>query len=281
MADTKPPRILCQPDGEKSCGACCGMYNHVDHDQEAMRRRLRERTLAFYREADVEDTDSLTEFRHRWEDGQEVKMLDALPSCPFLGFIDLDPDDADSEGRRVGCLVHPMQNDGIDGRDCGVYDRFICDEYLCAAHDVLRRDEVQLVIEAVDDSYLYGLLITNPKYVRQLMELVARRAGARPRAKYLLAHQVVAAAAECFELMRDWSFRGEEGIFGQVRVDSNLNMKRRALPSERHDVDAEPVDVLLVCLGTECDSVEQLRQARRIVDDRVDAMARAVEQVRP
>ncbi len=277
----QPPRILCQPDGAKSCGACCGMYNHIDHGPSATRRRLTARTLQFHKQVDVTDTESLAQFRERYEDGDDVKMLTALPSCPFLGFIDLDGDDDSSQGSKVGCLVHPAQNGGVDGRDCGVYDRFICDEYLCAAHDVLRRDEVQLVVDAVEDSYLYGLLITNPKYVRHLLKLVADRVGARPDSRQLRDKTVIDAAGDCFELMRRWSFRGEEGIYGQVRVDADLNMKRRPLPAEKHGVDAEPVDVLLVCLGTECEDVEQLHRARRIVDDRVEALARAVAELRP
>ena len=276
------PGILCHPDGEKSCGACCGMYNHVDHGDDELRRRLRERTRAFFDECDIDDEESLRDFRHRWEDGADVKLLKALPSCPFLGFVDFDDaDDGDGDFGRVGCLVHPLQNDGVDGRDCGIYDRFICDEYLCAAHDILGDEELQLILDAVDDSYLYGLMITNPKFVRQLLQLVADRAGVWPTRRLLEQSEIVEEAQLCFEMMRDWPYRADDGIFGQMRVDGELNTKRRPLPAERHDVTSVDVDVLLACLGTACESVDELEEARRIVEERVDALAEVVERLHP
>lgn len=275
------PQILCHPDGEKSCGACCGMYNHAEFGEDETRRRLVERTRAFFRETSIDDEESLREFRHRWEDGEDVKLLEALPSCPFLGYVDMEPGDESESVGRVGCLVHPLQNDGVDGRDCGVYDRFICDEYLCAAHDILREEEVQLVLDAVDDSYLYGLLITNPKFVRQLLELVARRVGTMPAGRILSDDDVIEAASGCFEMMRHWPYRHESGIFGQVQVDDELNMTRRELPGDRHDVDNRDIDVLLLCLGTECEDVDELKQARSDVERRLVAFAEAVDTALP
>jgi len=275
------PQILCHPDGEKSCGACCGMYNHAEYGEEQTHQRLVERTRAFFRETSIDDEESLREFRHRWEDGEDVKLLEALPSCPFLGYVDMEPGDESESVSRVGCLVHPLQNDGVDGRDCGVYDRFICDEYLCAAHDILRDEEVQLVLDAVDDSYLYGLLITNPKFVRQLLELVARRVGTMPAGRILGDQNVIEAASACFEMMRNWPYRHQRGIFGQVQVDDELNMTRRQLPGERHGVDNRDIDVLLLCLGTECEDIEELTQARNDVERRLAALSEAVDTVLP
>ena len=272
-------RILCHPDQNKSCGACCGMYNHVDHGQSQTTERLGRRTQAFYEEAQVDDEASLASFRKRWEDTAKDKLLTGLPSCPFLGFIDQEPGDA--AGSRVGCLVHPLQNDGVDGRDCGVYDRFICEDYLCAAHEVLRKEETQLVIDAIDDSYLYGLLITNPKFVRHLLELVARRNGAMPTAKILEQPAVVEAAGACFELVRHWEYRGDDGIFGQVEVAGALDTTRRPLPAEQFGVDSADVDVLLVCMGTKCTNTNELEEARGLVEERVRQFATAIERESP
>ncbi len=279
MSDTVP-QTLCHPDGRKSCGACCGLYNHVVHDEEATWARLLRRTRAFYQEASVGDEQSLTKFREKWEDGPEDKLLTGLRSCPFLGFVDFDPaEDETRQGRpkQVGCLVHPLQNDGVDGRDCGIYDRFICEDYLCAAHDVLRRAEIRLVLDAVDDSYLYGLAVTNPKFVRKLLELVADRTGALPGGTVLRRPEVIAAAGRCFELMRDWPYRAEDGIFGQVEVAGELDTARRKMPAELLGVEEAPEDVLLVCMGTQCDTVEELKEARQIVVEVVDRLADAAQ----
>ncbi len=254
------------------------MYNHVDHDREATHSRILRRTKAFFETACVDDEVSLQDFRKRWEDGPEDKLLSGLPSCPFLGFLDYDATDSP---RVVGCLVHPLQNDGLDARDCGIYDRFICDDYLCAAHDVLRREEARLVVQAVDGSYLYGLLITNPRYVRQLMSLVADATGAQPTPKVLGTPEVVEAAGRCFALFDNWPHRPEDGIFGQVKVAGELDTERRRMPAEALDVEQDPVDVLLVCLGTECAGPDELARARGRVRKPLDALIEAVERAQP
>ncbi len=264
-------RVLCHPDGEKSCGACCGMYNHREWGEEEVRERLRRRTRAYHQEARIDDLESLRDFRAKWEDPPAVKLLTELPSCPFLGFLGDD-------GERVGCLVHPLQNDGIDGRDCGVYDRFICEDYLCAAHDVLRREEVDFVLAAVKDSYLYGLAITNPRFVRTLMEEVARRTGAQPGAKDLLAPAVVEAGARCFEWLRAWRFRGEDGIFGQSEVTGPLQTARRRELAPGVVAEKTGVDLLLLCLGTRCAGEVEVDQARRLVVRGLEELSEAVDQ---
>lgn len=270
-------KSLCHPGGGKSCGACCGMYNHVEWGSGAVQARLRERTLAYRRSAQISDVESLRRFRQEWEDQGEVKLLTGLPACPFLGFIDLFTDE--DRGQRVGCLVHPLQNDGVDGRDCGVFDRFICEDYLCAAHDILRARERQLVIDAVEDSYLYGLVITNPRFIRTVLELLADRCGGEPSAAVLKDERVVAAAGGVFELLRGWPYRGRDGIFGQVEVSGALDTRRRRLPAEALGLEFYEVDVLLVCMGTECESAEELWEARSLVEVQLAGLVSAVEAV--
>ncbi len=284
MSEDRPPKVLCHPDGKKSCGACCGMYNHVEHGQSQTMQRLRRRTRAFHRNTSIDDEASLKAFRQRWEDDEKVKLMTGLPSCPFLGFVDgVEPSKTEQQGRAriVGCLVHPLQNDGVDGRDCGVYDRFICEDYLCAAHNILRTDEIRLVLDSIDDSYLYGLVITNPKFVRQLLELVARRTGAWPSKKVLSRPAVLEAAGRCFEQMREWPYRDNDGIFGPVGVTGAVETRRRDMPADVFDVDPDPVDMLLVCMGTACKSTEELYSARRRIDAEVDALAAAVKRAQP
>ena len=257
------------------------MYNHVDPEQQATDERLRRRTRAFLDSARVQEPATLKKFRKQWEDGEEVKLLTGLPSCPFLGFVDADEPGEVNEAAVVGCMVHPLQNDGVDGRDCGVYDRFICEDYLCAAHDILRTEEKRLVIDAIDDSYLYGLVVTNPKFVRHLLELVARRTGAMPTAKILRRPAVLEAARRCFEQLRQWPFRSNDGIFGQVQVSGALETRRRRMPADDLELDEDPLDMLLVCMGTECESADELREARRRLEVPVEKLAQAVAREQP
>jgi hypothetical protein len=85
---------LCAPDGEKSCFACCppirpAGYEHVDH-RNAVARMLRENTASF----------------HTRDEG--VFPIRGF-SCWALGYVD-------SGYRLIGCLLHPVQNHGLDLR---------------------------------------------------------------------------------------------------------------------------------------------------------------------
>lgn len=289
---TQVPRTLCQPPSmqggeQKSCGACCGMYNQRDElSSHHTLARLRHRTLAYFQTASIHDEESLQRFRAIHEPTPDQKLLDGLPSCPFLGLLNASPqsleDDAswlESASRsRVGCLVHPLQNHGTDGRDCGVYDRTICEGYLCAAHDVMKTDEKWLVLTAIKDSYLYGLVITDTRFVRELFEAAAHINGAYPSPRFLRRVRAVHAAKDFFELKRDWPYRHPvDGIFGQVIPVIDLETRRRPGPSESLGLEPDPLtESILRCLGTHVSTREQLDRARAVVRERIDAFARAV-----
>jgi hypothetical protein len=253
------------------------MYNRVDSDESSTLERLAERTLAYRDEADIGDEDSLASFRARWETTDpDEKLLDGLPNCPFLGLLGFDGSDEPAD-HKVGCMVHPLQNDGVDGRDCGVYDRQICEEYLCAAHDILEDYEKWLVIQSTSDSYLYGLVITDVKFVRQLFEQVARINGKYPSAVDVQRSGVAEAAADYFELKRDWPFAGDDGVFGQMVPGEGLETTRRKGPSSLLDCEPDVNEAILTCLGTQVESRAQLETARDRVRGRVEAVAAAMD----
>lgn len=254
------------------------MYNRTDSTEAATLERIAERTLAFSQEAEVGSRDSLSAFARRWEETRaDQKLLSELPNCPFLGLLGYeDRTGSDPRSHRVGCLVHPLQNDGVDGRDCGVYDRQTCEEYLCAAHDLLAGREKMLVVQAIGDSYLYGLVITDVRFVRQLFERAADINGMDPPTRCVQRAQALEAAGAYFELKRDWPYRAEDGVFGQMRAGQGLECSRRAGPAIGLGMEPGPFDAVLTCLGTKVSSADELRAARATVRERVEAFARAV-----
>lgn len=267
------PRVLCHPDGRKSCGACCGMYNHIDHARDATYARLRRRSEAM-RHIDVSDEAALTRFRETHEPPLPRRLMPELPTCPFVGFVGSKERSDDANG-CVGCLVHPSQNDGTDGRDAGVYDQDTCETYLCAAHDVLRNDEKWLVIAAIDDSYTYGLVVTDPLFVRQLFQRTATLNGGYPTTHAVRRTEAIAAACDYFALKTQWPWRALDGVFGQVTAGIGLDTPRRTGPSASLDVEPDPHEAILRCLGTQVRSVDALHAARAAVDVRIRAFARA------
>lgn len=240
------------------------MYNHAGADAASTMAALRERTDAFRREADIHDAASLRAFRQRWE-VTTGKLVGGLPNCPFLGVLHTD---------RVGCLVHPAQHGGVDGRDCGVYDRHVCEDYLCAAHAVLRPIEKWLVIEACPDSYTYGLVVTDPLFVRQLFEQAAAINHAMPTASRVMAQP--AAARRYFSLKVDFAYRASDGVLGQVHGSAGLDTPRRSSPAQILGVPSSRWDTILCCLGAHCADPEELDQARQLVAGAVREFADAV-----
>jgi hypothetical protein len=91
---TEMPSTLCAPDEEKSCFACCPPirppgYEHLQYTNE-IKRVLRENTASLRREE--KSLSPITGF-----------------SCWALGYLD-------GGFKRIGCLLHPSQNDGEDLR---------------------------------------------------------------------------------------------------------------------------------------------------------------------
>ena len=85
---------LCFPDSSKSCFACCppirpAGYDHFDY-QNIIRRSLLENSSQF----NPEDKD--------------IRPITGF-SCWAMGYLD-------SEYRQPGCLLHPVQNNGVDLR---------------------------------------------------------------------------------------------------------------------------------------------------------------------
>jgi hypothetical protein len=91
---TEYSSTLCAPDGQKSCFACCPPirppgYEHLQYTNE-IKRVLRENTASLRRE------------------DKSLRPITGF-SCWALGYLD-------GGFKRIGCLLHPFQNDGEDLR---------------------------------------------------------------------------------------------------------------------------------------------------------------------
>lgn len=191
---------LCQPDGVKSCAACCGIYNYVENRREALSERFAYRThlFAMVREGRLE-LDAYRDAVRRREDGKRI--YHTIYTCEFVGYLN-------DSATRVGCMLHPLQNDGRDLRVVSFYGRDICEGHFCPSYEKLTAHEARIVIDTIHDWYLYGAVITDIDFVKAFLRRVQDEMG-----EEVLAERVRAniSARTCllryFELKTTWPFR--------------------------------------------------------------------------
>ena len=143
---SKFPTTLCAPDEEKSCFACCPPirppgYDHSPYANE-IKRVLRENTASLRREE------------------RAIFPITGF-SCWALGYLD-------GGFKRIGCLLHPTQNDGEDlryrvdyGDKCA---RESCVEAGIFAHLAPETKNFWLRLSEGLDSFSYSSRTRNPLF---------------------------------------------------------------------------------------------------------------------
>lgn len=162
---------LCRPDDQKSCAACCGLYNIPDATRPALWKNLEARTLLFRQtERSVEAIQKFETMIR--ESGTVSSVDDAIHVCEFTGFLD-------DRFKVVGCMLHPSSpgNQGIDLRGLCHYGSMACKAFFCPAWDELDQPRRSILLDTIDDWHLYGLVITDLDFVRSLFGLVEERLG--------------------------------------------------------------------------------------------------------
>jgi hypothetical protein len=260
---------LCHPDTEKSCGACCGLYNWRDHSRHRLRALLAART-ELYTSCKAR-TSSIELYRARVRQlDPPHKLCEAVYNCEFLGFTD--------EGkRRVGCLLHPAANSGSDLRSLSFYGKELCQGHQCPSHSYLSKEEKKAVMNAVDDWYLYGLVITDIDLVKDFLEKAAVTLGSTIQAHRIRGGAPRKALAEFFSLKETWPFRSRGSRFGKYAFSyaeyriAKIDYARLGLTR------ASPFDGILSSLGSEFSSARELKEAEEIVGDHLRRFTQTYE----
>lgn len=258
---------LCQPDGCKSCGACCGLYNYVDNSREALETRLRERTRLFERVRSGELT--LDEYRAAIKYREDHRRIyKTIYACEFVGF--LEPQEL-----RVGCLLHPAGNGGRDLRDISFYGQEICDGHFCPSYEKLAAHEKEIMVALIDDWYLYGAVITDIDFVKSFFVHVQNRLGESVRPQRLLAdEESCAALREYLQLKVSWPFRDQ----------TRLRFGKYFFVGEEYDIDridyaslGVPVpafDAIFLSLSSRFEGADEVVRAREIIEDKIERFCR-------
>jgi len=248
---------LCQPDKVKSCGACCGLYNYKAAGREDLIQRLTQRTERFN---SIPRT--MPAFREFSDWVKEVepqdKLFQTIYNCEFLGFLDQDL-------RRVGCLLHPAQNNGTDFRSCSFYGEDLCAAHRCESYRKLSIEETQGVMHALEDWFLYGLCITDIDLVKGFFFHASQLLGERPDPR-VLAHDMVSESLASFLVLKiRWPFRTQEqGRFGKYCFAEDEYREAR-IPYDRLGAARSPYDAILLSLASDFSSHEELNAAEQLI----------------
>lgn len=249
--------VLCQPDAEKSCAACCGLYNYADSSRKSLTERLRARTRRFGQiaktpgglERYAEETLAKEDSRKRYE---------VIYCCEYLGFLD-------EQERRVGCLVHPAQNSGLDRRGGSFYGQELCAGHLCPSHQYLPKHQSQILIKIIDDWYLYGLCLTDIDLVTNYFRLLSDRIGEELKPTVFVNQALKEIAREYFNWKVFWPFRSPDiNRLGKYYFDGSQYMISR-IDYEKFGREKSPLDPIFLSLSSCFSRAGEIEQAETLI----------------
>lgn len=264
---------LCQPDASKSCGACCGLYNYADSTRESLTRRLRKRT-EYFSETVQEPEDIVTFSRMVTMQEEQSKLYEVIYCCEYLGFLD-------GEERRVGCLLHPLQRDGVDLREMSFYGKELCDGHLCPSYHYLSRMEKQALIHIIDDWYLYGLCVTDIDLVKSYFRIISEALGEMPHPEKWNDDILREIALRFFSLKVSWPYRSPAtNRFGKYYFDGSQYMIKyidyASLGCEKSRFDA-----IFLSLSSEFRNRDEVREGENLIQANIDEFVSAYVQALP
>jgi len=259
-------RPLCQR-GAASCGACCGLYNQRDPSRPEVQALLSRRTAAL---AGVPRTaEAFRTAASRVREEETAPLFPSVRVCPLLGWLD----EAET---KVGCLAHPLATGGVDLRDCGVYDVRICDTFFCPSHSWFSEEEAELCVDlCAGDPFLYGLVVTDVRFLRAALAGVAELAGSRVERRHL-GHPPFLSAMRRLLALKEELAPGSDGLFGAFRAGPTGEPVPRSIDYPALGrAGGSPYDALLTCVGADPRSGNDLDALEEEVRTRLAACGEA------
>jgi hypothetical protein len=248
---------LCQPDSGKSCAACCGLYNYADSSRRSLIGRLRSRTRRFRLMTEIQG--GLERYREETlaeEDGS--KRYEVIYCCEYLGFLD-------EQERRVGCLLHPAQNSGLDRRGRSFYGQELCAGHLCPSHQYIPKHQSQILIKIMDDWYLYGLCLTDIDLVTTYFRLLSDRIGEELKPEVFDNQALKDIAREYFNWKGSWPFRSPDiNRLGKYYFDGSQYMVSR-INYEKFGRKRSPLDPIFLSLSSCFRESGDIEQAENLI----------------
>lgn len=263
---------LCQTGPDVSCGACCGLYNVADPSLEALEATLVQRTRWF---ADVPRTVAgIDAFKARVEKAEcQDRPFPDFHHCPYIGTIE-------DEGRRVGCLLHPLAegNNSIDWRGLSYYGGMACRTYFCPSVKQLPSRWLGALRQSTRHWHLHGLIVTERHLLTTLFQILESRL-ARPihPGDFLAGSQAAALLSTFASLKLNWPFRrtGAPGMANYFFEDGRYT--RPALVRADSAIPPSLLETLFRELDSGFSSIDNQREAEKQINEIIDEIVAAVQ----
>jgi hypothetical protein len=249
--------VLCQPDEGKSCAACCGLYNYVDSSRESLTRKLRSRSRRF-REVMKTRGDIAYYAKETMAEEDVRKRYEVIYCCEYLGFLD-------EQEKRVGCLLHPAHNSGIDRRAGSFYGQELCAGHFCPSHQYIPQVQLRNLITIIDDWFLYGLCLTDIDLVTVYFRLLADRIGEELKPEVFNHEALKDVAREYFNWKVSWPFRSPDvNRLGKYYFDGSQYMISQ-IDYNKFGREISPLNTIFLSLSSCFHQAEEIAQAEKLV----------------
>lgn len=268
----KYPIHLCQPDENKSCGACCGLYNWEDHSRNTLAALLKKNSTLFFSFGKNPDIRLYRKLQRKTIEQQ--KLCDTIYNCEFLGFIN-------KEQTRVGCMLHPSLHQGHDMRDCSFYGKEMCARHFCLSYSYLSYVEQTAVVATLNDWYLYGLVITDIDFVKEFFTIIQNRLGDCLKPDRFAESEIKNAFEEYCALKADWQFSSEKNRLGKYYFSAAEYHLARIEYENNWKIKPSRFDKIFLSLASEFASEEEIAAAEWIIEEKLNAFVTAYQVRKP
>jgi hypothetical protein len=248
------------------------LYNLPNLAREDLELLLLKRSEDFISVPRTED--SIYEFKRKNKGPQRLsRPFPEFHHCPFLGLIG-------REKSRVGCLLHPDApgNNGADYRSLSWYGIQACRTYFCPATHKLPTIYQSILLQAIDDWYIYGLIVTEHALVTAYFKEMEFRLK-RPImvSDYTQNTGVVAAFREFAELKIKWPYRSANFPGPCNYFFENSLYPRPAVFRKTSEIPQSRYENIFRELDSGFFSEEDIAAAERVLDDLFFKTVRAIE----
>lgn len=169
-------------------------------------------------------------------------------------------------------MLHPALHCGADLRDCSFYGVELCDGHFCPSYTYLTIEEQSAAVAAVDDWYLYGLVITDIDFIKELFTIVQNRLGESLKPELFTKPAIKKALRDYFQLKESWKFSSRGGRLGKYYFSRAEYHIARIEYEKRRQMKPSRFDKILVSLASEFKTPADIAAAELLLDEKINAL---------